>query len=592
MYQVARDAWFGLFARRAEETMRPTPLPSAMRLEGPPSGMLQRAFSYASDSVGLTALGDEARADLRVPPAPLPREPDPVERIVLRATEDPNGALAAIAHPATAGHLRTIAAENAAPLARTLSSPAFAEAPREKRAGLLLSHCGVGPGKVAQMLASDDALPAGIRESLAVLRSSAAPSRTIAQAQRFVDDVYGAERYRIDRLAGVGTIGEAYHATSQSTGAAVVVKTLKTNVNAATLDAEERIARRAIRLSYPDARAQAYQLRRVSDLYAQWRGELDFAEEARNAARLADGATRFTVARVLEIGRDPQSPRAVSLVLERAAGVSLDELSRMLATWKTDRAAYAQTHAATIAAHPWCARPQTWARDVPSLYRDVANEQTLRRFTSCGESVSHGDPHPGNLFIDRDEATGKLKATLIDTGLVVRRTPAKAITHLGIVLNSMVGNARQVADGVLDLSENDFSATKKAAVRDAIAARLNERLFGPRVNLTDGRYNNRLIDALMQEMRLHVPAADVTFVKAQFQVMMVYLELSAVVGALSNNYLTDSLTDIAAGAAYLAYLEPRLALQKLGPALTHLAADGRDSLRRVAQFVLHTPEAV
>ena len=470
---------------------------------------------------------------------------------------------------------------------KTASTHAFQTAKPEQKAALLLSHLGVGPGKAFQMLASDESIDPGLRKILAGMKSSGATTRSLKEAQVLTDKLYGSGKYKLSKLAGVGTIGEAYQATTGD-NKPVIIKMVKNGVTEESLQEEWQLVQKVIRSAYADPVKQKFQLHKIGNLYKQWTGELNFQTEADNAQALAKDATRYKVAQTLEIGKLPGAKHATSMVQEQASGMALDDVMKLLVHFKDNPSSYHRTYQQEIAQYPWLKDPNQWMDQLADVYRDSFNEQTLLRFKKGEPMASHGDPHAGNLFIQMNPKTQKLKVTYIDAGLVALRDSKQAANHLGLLVNTMMGNSEFLAKTLVDHAEVLPDRPRDELIQE-IKSTLDEKLFKARVNLTDAKYNSQLFDKLMEDKGIFIPEQETAFFKAQMQALMNYEELAQLTGKTQANYLRDSLPDILQGAGKLFWNEPVEALRHLYPAAPHLYAEGRDALRNMCQFFISHP---
>lgn len=540
---------------------------------------------------GFNQLKQEALDDMKKKPAALPKQENPFLQALLHYGQHPNDTMALVSNPQNQTDSLHLTSERLPVVQKTLRSNEFQEANQTQQLGLLLSHAGVGPGKIFQILASDETLPKAVRDTFATIRSNGAASRTLQEAQAFTDTLFENQRYTLQKLAGVGTIGEVYFAHDNETQTAVVIKMLKDNVSLESLEREKRLATQIISPLCKNKQQRDYQLKRIHNLYKQWAKELDFTQEAENAKHLAHNANRYKVAGVKALGHTPDVPGcAVALVLERAPGVSLDKICELLKAAQEKPHHYQTQFKKEIEQHPWLGHPEQWMAQLPQLYKDAYNEQILLHSEKNKSSASHGDPHSGNVFIDFNPETKTLEATYIDTGLIVQRHSTEASRHLGLMLNSILGNSDALARGLVELADKLPDPEKKEAIIQDIKENLDNKLFKARVNLTDSKYNNQLIEMLLEKHGLSIPEKEITFFKAQMQAFETYTEISKLVNQPGNNYLIDSLWDIQAGSFRLLWQEPYIASQHLWTALKHIHSERWNALRNTAQFFLVTPE--
>jgi predicted unusual protein kinase regulating ubiquinone biosynthesis (AarF/ABC1/UbiB family) len=544
-------------------------------------------YEFLQDISGFKKLKTQALEDMSKAPEPLPVTQSIFQELAHQVLTNPGHVAEQACNSGYQRPLAKAVSIRSRLAQKTVVSQAFQKAEQKEKAALLLSHLGVGPGKAFQILASDESIDPGIRKVLAGLKSSGAATRSLKEAQAMTDKLYGAGKYILSKLAGVGTIGETYQATARE-NKPVIIKMVKNGVSEQLLNEEWQLAQQVIRSAYLDSAKQKFQLHKMSNLYKQWISELDFQAEADNAKALAQDATSYKVAQTIEAGKLPGAKYAMSMVQEQADGMALDELMKLLTHYKENPSTYQRSYQQEIAQHPWLKNPNLWMNQLADLYRDSFNEQIMLRIKKGVPMASHGDPHAGNLFIQMNQETQKLEVTYIDAGLVAMRDSKKAANHLGLLVNTMIGNSEVLAKMLVDSAEILPERPREELIQE-IKSTLDEKLFKARVNLTDAKYNSQLFDKLMQDKGIFIPEQETAFFKAQMQVLMNYEELAQLTGKKQANYLRDSLSDIVRGAGKLLWNEPVEAIRHLSPAAPHLYSEGRDALRNLCQFFISNP---
>jgi predicted unusual protein kinase regulating ubiquinone biosynthesis (AarF/ABC1/UbiB family) len=478
---------------------------------------------------------------------------------------------------------------------KTLLSEKFLEADTLEKKALLLSHSGVGAGKLFQILATDESLPLETRRIFSETKSNCAPTRTLEEAQEEVHQLYrdekGQGKYTLTKRAGVATMGEVYFAKDQS-GKPVVIKMLKKGITEESLQNEHRIAQDLVRELFSDPRKQEYELTKIKNLYSQFSGELNFEEEASNAKALAEGGTRYKVAQAIETATAPSAKYPTSMVQEVAKGLSLEEVSRMLEVYKQDPAQYHREFTSKFKSNPWLEKPEEWMHEVPALYRDTFNEQTLLNVKKGNVNVSHGDPHEGNVFIHVNPETSKLEMTYIDAGLVAKRSSARAVEHMAFSVNMLVGNTNAIARMMVNSAPVLPKGSDKEKLIKEVSTTLRKELFNGKVDITNGKYNSALMDKLMEKHGIFVPESETVFLKSNMQAHAVYRKWSALVGQPQNNYIPDSLSDIRKGASKLVKLEPTKTSHEAISTVGHVLSNPKQALTSVLQFTLPKLEHV
>lgn len=476
-----------------------------------------------------------------------------------------------------------------APLAsKTVLSPQYLQASQEEKAALMLSHAGVGPGKIFQILADDPRVPDTYRTLFRQLQSKGAATRTLAETQTLVNQLYEPNRYQVEKELGVGTIGEVYLAKGPQQP--VVIKLLKEGVTADNLEKEKQIAKALIREAFPNPKQQAYQLKRIENLYQQWVKELDFEQEAQNAKGLAKDGKRYQVAQSIAIGklRNDSEEQAISLVQEIAPGVELKKLSEWLPLAEKDPDAYAEKIRDHAQKSPWLKHPDHWKDKLPKAFREAYNEQAFLRMNGDEEFVSHGDPHGGNIFTDINPTNGEPQITFIDAGLALKQNSRQLATQIGLLIGSISGNSRKISESILQNAEIPEGENREE-LAEALQQALDKRLYKAGVNLTDCQYNQQFLETLLEEKGIIVPEAETANFKAQMQAIRTYDQISQAVGQPQNNYLRDSIPDLYLGLKKLLWNQPLIAGNQLFPAGLHYWREGHQAIQNTLQFLVPKP---
>jgi ubiquinone biosynthesis protein len=239
--------------------------------------------------------------------------------------------------------------------------------------------------KLGQLLATRaDLLAPEYRRELASLQDAAPPAsleliREIVE-QELTDGVAGSFAEFEEVPLAAGSVGQA-HAAVLHNGARVVVKVRKPGVEKVIGLDLEILVNLAARASRRWPAAEAFDVIGLAHEFAgELRGQLDYIREACNAARFAANFAGNEEVRVPGVIWELTSSRVITL--ERLEGVKI-----------TDRAAL---DAAGV--------------DAAELARRAA--------VTVGEMVFahgffHGDPHPGNFFVEPDGRLG-----IIDFGIM------------------------------------------------------------------------------------------------------------------------------------------------------------------------------
>jgi predicted unusual protein kinase regulating ubiquinone biosynthesis (AarF/ABC1/UbiB family) len=284
---------------------------------------------------------------------------------------------------------------------------------RAERLTSTLAELGPTFIKLAQVFAARaDILPEPYLSAIATLTDQVPPlppgvaERVVREELgRDVGQVFG--RFEPEPLAAA-SLGQVHRASYG--GREVVVKVLRPGVEELVgedLDVSFRILF-LLNLLFPNHRTRAITAI-VSEFSKRIRDELDFREEARNAAMLRRNFQNEPRVIVPEVVTELVTRRV--LVLEYVEGTRIDRLHERLASGELDLQRLVET--------------------VVDAYIKMMLE----------DGVFHADPHAGNLLIDRQ---GRL--VLLDFGMVLQ---VERDTRRRLV-ETVLAAARQDVDGVIN----------------------------------------------------------------------------------------------------------------------------------------------
>lgn len=412
---------------------------------------------------------------------------------------------------------------------------------------------GVSIGKMCQILADDPTVPEKLRKDMAIMKSQGLKTRNKNQAKEFIDQLLWANgtgaNYQINKSLSAGTVGETWLA-SNSSGDTKVIKMLKQGVTKPRLEEERLIWKAVINSAHennPKLRNQA--LAMVDQMFEGWLEELDFRLEKEGAEHLAERAKRYQVAPIEDIGLDKANGTGVSIICGVAPGVQLDKLHEMLQVYKESPVEYASKYADIIAKNPWLAYPDDWKEQLAPGYLASQNEQVLFLRSKAGRT-SHGDPHMGNVFVDFQD--GKLQWTYIDTGLTVTRTPGTVMKHLGLSLDFLLGNSKNMAKELirkadaLPINYEGKPITPKQ-LRKILNRLLQERLFDSGIDLKNMKTVQTVIEHTLEDVGIVQSAQDSVFLKSQLQTMLTYRELAKVTDTTEGGVFAKMAPDVFKG---------------------------------------------
>ena len=411
----------------------------------------------------------------------------------------------------------------------------------------LIETSGVGITKIAQIISKDKSIMAkfeaslppeefkSLEDALINCQSKCDFSRTIEEAQIELDKAFpingrntkavsvpGAPRgeYTITSEISAGSVGATYWALD-SEGNKVVVKMLKDGVDMEQLGMEEKLFKKLMSTiaSTPED-AHRYSVM-IHNQYKDWYQELDFKQEAIYNKKLAEGAKRYTVANVTKVSKD-----GTSLIMDCAKGVQMNKLVKMLEFYKQNPDEYAKTYKEEIESNPWVANPQMILEELPTTLLKTFDEQMLF-MKKGGETVMHGDPHMGNIFVYQDK-DNKLKIEFIDTGNCVTRNSDQIKGDIAFFSNYLVGNSEGVAKYFMDKAGVDSNADPE--LLQNLSNSIDERIFKKGENITQFANVQKELNTILEEHGLEIGADESNALKAQFQFISNVSTLNALSG--------------------------------------------------------------
>ncbi len=346
---------------------------------------------------------------------------------------------------------------------RTLATP-----PEDLRAAL----AELGPTfiKIGQWLSTrGDLLPEVYRDELAKLQDAAPPvpfdsirESVQRELQGEIESAFAAFEAR---PLAAGSIGQAHAATLRD-GSQVVVKVRRPGVVEEVQLDLEILQNGAARASRHWTAAQAYDITGLTQEFAaEMRAQLDYLAEARNAERFAANFAGESAVRIPQIHWDLTTSRM--LTLERLYGMKVTDLQALEAAG-VDRRALAER-----AAH-------------------VSAKMVFE------DGYFHGDPHPGNFFIEDNGRIG-----IIDFGIVGTLDERLRERLQSFLIAFSSKGPDRLARAVIGLGASSGTIDRRQ-LRDDLAP-LMERYVGEAVGTVDLRRAITEILEVARRHRLRVP---------------------------------------------------------------------------------------
>lgn len=417
---------------------------------------------------------------------------------------------------------------------------------------IFLQKSGVGPCKFAQIISSDESIMSKLSPKLQTIikrtQSENPFSRTVDEAQEIVNKAFtldskhlitangrtgtflppavegGANSVQIIKPLSAGTVGEAYLAKT-SDGKEVIIKMIKKNVDKEQLELEQVIMNRFLDEFSPNELTRNKTKQMLQNLYKDWGKELNFRLEYANNKALAGGG-RYKVADIKQI-----SPDGSCILMEKAQGIQMNNLMKILKDYKSNPHAFAEKYAKEIKENPWLADPQKVIAELPTTITKAFDEMFMFG-KKGGISMMHGDPHMGNYFITTGE-DGKLIPMFIDTGNCIKRTPTQIREDLKFLTNYFVGNSKGLAKYFVKQCNYDASflpavttsqkmltagaQNTKAKLIEKVGKEIQENVFNKRQNITDVDAVQKTIRVILENNGLTMRPEASTALKAQMQ---------------------------------------------------------------------------
>lgn len=493
-----------------------------------------------------------------------------------------------------------------------LSDINFSNMSKEEILEMILHKSGIGPCKFAQMISSEKEimrkLTPELQEIIKKTQSENPFSRTLEEAQEVVNAAFNSsikritsssalektipDSYKLVRPLSAGTVGEAYLGLDAN-GKEVIIKMIKKGVDAEELELEKTIITKLIREMAPDSATGEKLTEMLNNLYKNWSKELDFSLEYNYNKILQQGAKRFKVADITHISADK-----TCIIMDKAEGIQMNELMKMLRLYKDNPKQYYQKYADIINKNPWLSEPEKVIKELPECITKSFDEMFLF-MKKDGSTITHGDPHMGNYFITATEQ-GSLLPVYIDTGCCIRRNSTQIKQDIQFLSNYFVGNSKGLAEYFITMCESSNRALKggishlltsskdsKKELIEKLAQDIQKNIFDKRHNVTDVDAVQKTIQNIMEKYGLTINPEESTALKAQMQFYTSITEAAALSGKTIN--VGTIIKDIpeALWCMIRAKFNP---IKTVSPALNFSYCHQEQSSRIITQFLTEQPE--
>lgn len=413
-----------------------------------------------------------------------------------------------------------------------MADDAFATATPETKAAMLLDKLGPGFTKLAQVYSEADGVPPAVAKALRVSRDAMRPmpEETLHQLlsnageQRMGDVIrgiytIGKDRYKLDKLLGVASVGEVHLATDVSTGAKVVIKIRKPGASPELIKQEFKMMREMLEVGAKHAKlSEAQRTIARESLKSFQKGvleEIDMTREARNAERFL---TQYADAGFDGVKVHHVSKKGDLLVMDVAEGVPFTKLDTL----------------------PAAERQEAMLSYLRGMLRQVF------------DGYFHADPHPGNVFWN----SAKRRIQFIDMGAMGETTPTQQLELAEMLLTMLSRDPKAIAKMMIRTADRITSPLPRpqleAQLADEIGTFLGRYTRG-------GDLNKQTMDLMKTSQRLGVWPKDngFWFNKTMFTVV------TTVDKPTQQLFMAEALPQIGKTLAKMAVTEPAHAKQVL-----------------------------
>ena len=351
----------------------------------------------------------------------------------------------------------------------------------------------------------------GDGELARALKDKCPPTRTIEEAQKYIDKALG-KKYEVYKLLGVGTVAETYLAKSKD--GEVCIKILKEGISKEKILADkEKFVNFIKNAADKTSDEKDFLIRNIDDLAEGILKEVDLKNEMDAAMNLAKNTNVANVVKPIEVKNNVyvmQKAKGISL----ASFIDMNDLYLRKEAWEKLGGREAQESIKKIEQEmealkqrmPGFDNIKFDKKDTDFLlneYRKVFIEQ-FHKINKNGKTI-HGDIHPGNIFIDPEvlrTRKGKL-FTLIDTGNVINMNVEQSMHALNLTKYVKQGNVTDIVEYVLKGAKLPAGMSEKEAA-EKVSAELKKCFFDDKTKLQAMNTDNvlTLAENIMQKYKI------------------------------------------------------------------------------------------
>ena len=386
------------------------------------------------------------------------------------------------------------------------------------------------------------------------LKEHCPETRSLADAQAYVEAQLKGCDYKLEKLLGVGTIAETYLANSPSKGKCVV-KILKNGINTAKIEGDkEKFLKVIENLDGVSESQKTYLKNNIEDLAKSMSKEVNLKHEMENAAKLAEKTKKANVVRGIEANENV-------FVMEQAKGISLAqflEINRLYI--ELERAQKYKDTRMTESIKEQIARLKERMPDIENVkfnksdanylqqkYQELFTEQ-FHKIYKDGKFV-HGDLHDANIMIDLDALRSRKGHvfTIIDMGNIVEIDIPQSLRLLNLTKYIEQGNAREIAEYVLDGANLKVSGLSKEQAVEKVTEELKDYFFSKDIVLKGHMDETKVLettDGILQKYGIIPSSSMLTLTKSRVSADNSIAALANNIDALNGNIVMNQSSNI------------------------------------------------